>query len=59
VEKRGTFSLIALTNQPEDGQLIVEARPEEVDDLHLEVAVAARMEMGKGAGLLGSRIAHL
>jgi hypothetical protein len=54
VEKRGTFSLIALTNQPEVGQLTVEARQEEVDDLHLEVAVAARMEMGKEAGLLGS-----
>jgi hypothetical protein len=36
------------------GQLTVEARQEEVDDLHLEVAVAARMEMGEDAGHFGS-----
>jgi hypothetical protein len=32
----------------------VEAKQEEVDDLHLKVVVAARMEMGKEAGILGS-----
>jgi hypothetical protein len=41
VEKRGTYGLIVLTNQPEVGQLAVEARQEEVDDLLLEVAAAA------------------
>jgi hypothetical protein len=54
VEKRGTFGLIVLANQPEVGQLTMEARQEEVDDLHLEVALAARIEMGKEAGCLGS-----
>jgi hypothetical protein len=54
VEKRGTFGLIVLTNQPEVGQLTVEARQEEADDLHLEVAVAARVETGKEARILGS-----
>jgi hypothetical protein len=37
-----------------DGRLIVEARQEEVDDLHLEVVVAARMGTEKEAKLLGS-----
>jgi hypothetical protein len=54
VEKRGTYGLIVLANQPEVGQLAVEARQEGVDDLLLEVAAAARMEMGKEAGRLGS-----
>jgi hypothetical protein len=54
VEKRGTYGLIVLANQLEVGQLTVEARQEEVDDLHLEVAAAARMVMGKEAGCLGS-----
>jgi hypothetical protein len=54
VVKRGTYGQIALTNQPEVGQLTVEAKQEEVDGLHLEVAVAARTEMGKEAGHLGS-----
>jgi hypothetical protein len=47
VEKRGTYGQIVLANQLEVGQLTVEARQEEVDDLHLEVAAATRMEMGK------------
>jgi hypothetical protein len=54
VEKRGTFIQIVQINQLEDGQLTVEARQEEVDDLYLEVAVAARMGTEKEAGLLGS-----
>jgi hypothetical protein len=54
VEKRGTFNLIVLANQPELGQLTVEARQEEVDDLHLEVAATARISMAKEAGLLGN-----
>jgi hypothetical protein len=37
-----------------DGRLIVEVRQEEVVDLHLEVAVAARMGMKKEARILGS-----
>jgi hypothetical protein len=42
-----------------DGRITVEARQEEVVDLHLEVAVAAKMvaaKMGteKEAGILGS-----
>jgi hypothetical protein len=32
----------------------VEVKQAEVDDLHLEVAAAARMEMGKEADHLGS-----
>jgi hypothetical protein len=54
VEKRGTFGLIFLANQPEVGQLTMEARQEEVDDLHLEVAAAVRIAMAKEAGLLGN-----
>jgi hypothetical protein len=53
VEKRGTFVQIVQINQQVDGLIIVEARQEEVDDLHLEVAVAARMGMEKEAGILG------
>jgi hypothetical protein len=36
------------------GPSIVEVKQTEVDDLHLEVAAAARMEMGKEADHLGS-----
>jgi hypothetical protein len=54
VEKRGTFIQIVLTNQLVVGQLIVEARQEEVDEPHLEAAVAAKMGTVKEAGLLGS-----
>jgi hypothetical protein len=54
MERRGIFIQIVQINQLVVGQLTVEARQEEVDDLHLEVAVAARMEMGKEAGHLGS-----
>jgi hypothetical protein len=36
------------------GQLIVEARQEEVDEPHLEVAVAAGMGTEKEARILGS-----
>jgi hypothetical protein len=54
VEKRGTFVQIVQINQLVDGRLTVEARQEEVDDLHPEVAVAARMGTVKEARLLGS-----
>jgi hypothetical protein len=54
VERRGTFVQIIQINQLVVGQLTVEARQEEVDDLHLEVAVAARMGTGKEARLLGN-----
>jgi hypothetical protein len=53
VEKRGIFVQIVQINQLEDGRLTVEARQEEVDDLHLEVAVAARMGTEKEARILG------
>jgi hypothetical protein len=36
-----------------DGRITVEVSPEEVVDLHLEVAVAARMAMEKEARTLG------
>jgi hypothetical protein len=36
-----------------DGRIIVEASLEEVDNLHPEVAVAARMGTEKEAGILG------
>jgi hypothetical protein len=54
VERRGIFIQIVQTNQLVVGRLTVEARPEEVDDLHLEVVVAARMGMVNEAKLLGS-----
>jgi hypothetical protein len=54
VERRGIFVQIVQINQLVVGQLTVEARQEEVDDLHLEVAVAARMEMRKEVRPLGS-----
>jgi hypothetical protein len=38
VERRGIFIRIVQINQLVVGQLTVEARHEEVDDLHLEVA---------------------
>jgi hypothetical protein len=54
VEKRGTFVQIVQINQLVDGRITGEASTEEVDDLHLVVAVAAKMGMVKEAGLLGS-----
>jgi hypothetical protein len=53
VEKRGTFVQIVLINQLVDGRITVEASLEEVDDLHPEVAVAARMGTEKEVGILG------
>jgi hypothetical protein len=53
VEKRGTFIEIVQINPLVDGRIIVEARQEEVDDLHLEVVVTARMGTKKEAGTLG------
>jgi hypothetical protein len=54
VEKRGIFIQIVQINQLVDGRITVEASLEEVDDLQLEVAVAAKMGMVKEARLLGS-----
>jgi hypothetical protein len=54
VEKRGTFIQIVQINPLVDGRIIVEARHEEVDDLHLEVAATARMGTEKEARILGS-----
>jgi hypothetical protein len=51
--RKGTSVLTVLINQLVDGQITVEARLEEVDDLHLEVAVAARMGTEKEARILG------
>jgi hypothetical protein len=53
VVKRGIFIQIAQTNPLGDGLIIVEASLEEVDDLQLEVAVAARMGTEKEAIILG------
>jgi hypothetical protein len=54
VERWGIFDLIVPINQRVVGPLIVEVKQAEVDDLQLEVAAAARMEMGKEADHLGS-----
>jgi hypothetical protein len=51
--RKGIFILIVQINQLVDGRITVEASLEEVDDLHPEVAVAARMETEKEAGILG------
>jgi hypothetical protein len=47
------FVQIVQINQLVDDRIIVEVSPEEVVDLHLEVAVAARMITEKEAGTLG------
>jgi hypothetical protein len=52
--KSECMKLRIIANQPEVGQLTAEARLAEVDDLHLEVAAAARIAMAKEAGLLGN-----
>jgi hypothetical protein len=52
--RKGISIQIVQINQLEDGRITVEARQEEAVDLHLEVAVAARMGMEKEAGILGS-----
>jgi hypothetical protein len=54
VERRGIFVQIAPINQLVVGQSTVEEKQAEVDDLHLEVAAAARIVMGKEARHLGS-----
>jgi hypothetical protein len=54
VEKRVTSVQIVQINQWVDGRITVEASLEEVDGLHLEVVVAAKMGTVKEAGLLGS-----
>jgi hypothetical protein len=51
--RKAIFVPIAQINPLVDGRITVEARLEEVDDLHPEVAVAARMEMEKEARILG------
>jgi hypothetical protein len=51
--RKGISVQIALINQLVDGRIIVVVRQEEVVDLHLEVAVAARMTMEKEARTLG------
>jgi hypothetical protein len=53
VEKRGTFVQTVQINELVDGLITVEANQEEVVDLHLEVAVAARTITKKEAGTLG------
>jgi hypothetical protein len=51
--RKGIFVLIVLINQLVDGRITVVASLEEVDDLHLEVAVEARTTTEKEAGTLG------
>jgi hypothetical protein len=51
--RKGIFVQIVQINQLVDGRIIVEASQEEVVDLHLEVAVAARTTMEKEARTLG------
>jgi Iap family predicted aminopeptidase len=51
--RKGIFVQIVQINQLVDGRITVEARLEEVDDLHLEVVAAARMGTEKEAGILG------
>jgi hypothetical protein len=52
--RKGIFVQTIQINQLVVGQLTVEVRQEEVDDPHLEAAVAAKMGTVKEAGLLGS-----
>jgi hypothetical protein len=51
VEMRGIFGLTVPTSQLEVGQLKVEVTQAEVEDLHLEVAIAAKTTLGREAGL--------
>jgi hypothetical protein len=51
--RKGIFVQIVQINQLVDGRITVEASPEEMVDLHLEVAVAARTTTGKESGTLG------
>jgi hypothetical protein len=51
--RKGISVQIVLINQLVDGRIIVVARQEEVVDLHLEVAAAARMTTEKEARTLG------
>jgi hypothetical protein len=52
IGRKGIFIQIVQINQRVDGRITVEARLEEVADLHLVVA-AARMGTEKEAGILG------
>jgi hypothetical protein len=54
VERRGIFDQIVPISQLEVGQLIVEVKQAEVEDLHLEEAIVAKIAMGREAGLLGN-----
>jgi hypothetical protein len=51
--RKGTNIQIVQINLLVDGRITVEARQEEVADLHLEVAVAVRMGTEKEARILG------
>jgi hypothetical protein len=52
-ERKGIYVQIVQINQLVDGRITGEASLEEVVDLHLEVAVVARMGTEKEAGTLG------
>jgi hypothetical protein len=54
VERRGIFNPIVPINQLVVGQSIVEVKQAEVEDLHLEEAIVAKIAMGREAGLLGN-----
>jgi hypothetical protein len=51
--RKGISVQIVLINQLVDGRIIVVVSQEEVVDLHLEVAAAARTTTEKEAGILG------
>jgi hypothetical protein len=51
--RKGIFVQTIQINQRVDGRITMEASPEEVADLHLEVAVVARTTMRKEARTLG------
>jgi hypothetical protein len=54
VERWGIFDQIVPINQLVVGQSIVEVKQAEVEDLHLEEVIVAKIAMGREAGLLGN-----
>jgi hypothetical protein len=54
VERRGIFDQTVPISQLVVGQLIVEVKQAEVEDLHLVEAIVAKIAMGRVAGLLGN-----
>jgi hypothetical protein len=54
MERRGIFNQIVPINQLVVGQSIVEVKQAEVEDLHLEEEIVAKIAMAREAGLLGN-----